>query len=808
MAKNINKQYEEFSDIKQAKGVFFTRKVIWTWLPLLYLLIADSFYLRTYDSAQIKITLLQMGGISLIGLWVSLLILEGRKAFRKEDFVLLAPFFAYLIYNVISFIHSPYKGPSIDDFLRYTLYMSVSLIVIREFSISAIEKLTKYLLIAAAIAILYGFVQLLDVNFFPAKGMGPGLDPFIWRGAFGKRVFSTYGNPNFFGNFLVIMLPIMLTQYLKKKSIYLIPLMALDLLCLYSTDTKGAWLGFGISAFIFSVFYGYFFMRETFKAWRVKFLLISAILPLCAFIMVAIYSYYRPNSVSFRVSTWLSSWELIESHPFVGNGVGGFKVLYPAFRRPIIFHIEGKHNTETDHSENEFIEQWLDNGIIGFGIFLWIIAFATMVSLRSLSVLTDNLKGARPPPIAYDLLGYTVAFLGMLSHNFVDVSMRFVSSGVFLGLLPGVIINLSRGNALWELHYKDKEHSEIEAKSRTNSVYNFFMWTAKILAVGAFIYFAFLVITEFSALQGPLRNNAPSGEELQWFLSWSILIGVIGFLTYSFIKIILEGFSLAVPLVLITMLFPLYYFWGYFKADINHNMAIFFSKQNKWEDAIKHYEKVNSLNPYFIMPYYFTGNVFNDRLDMKRQYRPEWGDINDEPRTDYERALGRYETVRKIAPNYVQMHHQVGLLYMKMSDYMNKQKKPKEAQKFLDMAQARFDLYHNLDPVFPFNYFRTAQIHIFRKEYKKAEEQYLHYINAPECHREGHKHETAQVYFNLGNLRYVTGNFSQAIKDYEKALELKPDFAPAQRNLKALKARRRVRGVAPTQAEIKRASGR
>ncbi len=108
-------------------------------------------------------------------------------------------------------------------------------------------------------------------------------------------------------------------------------------------------------------------MRETFKEWRVKFLLISAILPLCAFMMVAIYSYYRPTSVSFRVATWLSSWELIESHPFVGNGVGGFKVLYPAFRRPIIFHIEGKHNTETDHSENEFIEQWLDNGIIGFG---------------------------------------------------------------------------------------------------------------------------------------------------------------------------------------------------------------------------------------------------------------------------------------------------------------------------------------------------------------------------------------------------------------------------------------------------------
>ncbi|MCK5357012.1 MAG: tetratricopeptide repeat protein, partial [Elusimicrobiales bacterium] len=68
-------------------------------------------------------------------------------------------------------------------------------------------------------------------------------------------------------------------------------------------------------------------------------------------------------------------------------------------------------------------------------------------------------------------------------------------------------------------------------------------------------------------------------------------------------------------------------------------------------------------------------------------------------------------------------------------------------------------------------------------------------INAPECHREGHKHETPQVYYNLGNLRYVMGNIRQAIKDYERALELKPDFAPALRNLKALKNRQRAAGV-------------
>ena len=43
-------------------------------------------------------------------------------------------------------------------------------------------------------------------------------------------------------------------------------------------------------------------------------------------------------------------------HPIWGNGIGSFRIIYPAFRRPQIFHIEAKHNTETDHAEDEYWE--------------------------------------------------------------------------------------------------------------------------------------------------------------------------------------------------------------------------------------------------------------------------------------------------------------------------------------------------------------------------------------------------------------------------------------------------------------------
>ncbi|OGR62968.1 MAG: hypothetical protein A2X31_04320 [Elusimicrobia bacterium GWB2_63_22] len=788
MAKKNTPVLNEFDDINFAPGVSFARKAIWWWLPLLYLLISDTFYLRTYDSAQVKITLLQMGGIGMLGLWVSLLVMEGRRAFRKEDFILLAPFFAYLLYVIVSFFHAPYRGPSVDDFVRYTLYMSVTLIVIREFTTEAVDRLTKVLIVAAYIAILYGVVQFLDTRFFPPKDQGPGLDPFIWRWAFGPRVFSTYGNPNFFGNFLVLILPIIVTQYLKRRSVILLPLIAMDLLCLYATGTKGAFLGFGISAFLFSVFYGYFFLRERLRISRGLFVGLASIIPISAFFVI--YLLGNTLSYSFRINTWLSTWEMVESRPLTGLGVGSFKVIYPAYRRPEIFHIEGKHNTETDHAEEEHLEQWMDNGLIGMGLYLWMIVFVTVVGLRGLSAHTENLKGARPPPVAYDLLGYLTALLGMLAHNFTDVSMRFVSSGIYLGLLPGVIVNLARGHALWELHYKETAQPQAKAAGdEVPSALGWLLWPARAAGVAGVGYAAWLVLSEFSGLQGPLRNYIASGEILQWYISWLLMLGCVGLTVYVFSGVMLKAVSPLVPVVILVVLFPMYYFWGWFKGDVYHNMAIFFSKQGKWEDAITYYQKVNKLNQFFIMPYYFTGNVFNDRLNMDKSYHPEWGDTDSKPRDDYERAMDSYEHVRRIAPNYVQMHHQVGTLYMKMHDQMMQRGRQKEAQEFLDMALARLNLYENLDPVYAMNYYRKAQIYIIRQDFKSAEREYLANINALKCHKKDHLHATPDAYTSLANVQYAMGKFREAAENYQLALEKDPSFEQARRNLAVVKAR-------------------
>src|SRR5277367_6457377 len=87
---------------------FFAHKVILWWLPILYFLISSLFYLRTYDSAQVKITVMQMGGLAVLTLWICRLLQAGVKAFTRDDLVCLSPFLAFLLVGILSYIHAPY----------------------------------------------------------------------------------------------------------------------------------------------------------------------------------------------------------------------------------------------------------------------------------------------------------------------------------------------------------------------------------------------------------------------------------------------------------------------------------------------------------------------------------------------------------------------------------------------------------------------------------------------------------------------------------------------------------------------------
>ncbi|MCX7716230.1 MAG: hypothetical protein N2Z73_02305, partial [Endomicrobia bacterium] len=268
-------------------------------VPVLYFLIAIMFYLRTYDSCQIKITLTQIGFTVFILLWVIKFVENPKEEMRFyiNNWTIIIPFVLFLLSGVQSHIlMSPLKKASGMELIRRVVYMLTAIMLIREVnSNEKLYRIIKWLLVALFVSTFYGCIQFLDVKFFPPNPAA-GLDPFIWRQAFGQRIFSTFGNPNFYGDFLVAIAPLCLAMFMYKKNPVLIILWLMTAFNTYITYSKGAWIGFAAGFTYFWFLYIIFLSHAAVKNIR-KYVIVAVILV----IFVVIGGVYRqwvinPNS--------------------------------------------------------------------------------------------------------------------------------------------------------------------------------------------------------------------------------------------------------------------------------------------------------------------------------------------------------------------------------------------------------------------------------------------------------------------------------------------------------------------------------
>jgi tetratricopeptide (TPR) repeat protein/O-antigen ligase len=931
-------------------------------------MVVNSFYLKTYDSAQIKITITQIGATALAFAWLIKIVLQGRFPFTKKDVVYVLPFVAFLASGLIVWLHTPFKDWSLEETLRRVFYMIVSIVTIAEMrSTERMTRLWRWLMAAAWVSLGYGLLQYIDLRFFPAQA--DAIDPFIWRGAFGPRVFSTFGNPNFYGNFLVIMTPIILASVLREKGsvirpfvvlvtsialVFVIDKMTLGLFggfdpsfrfvawaiiaCLlggfvyactarigsnltlplflvlfailfvnlYSTETKGAWMGFiaaiGVTVLLIFEFFlhfeehlvdakKYFFfvivlasllglvlvgMFVAFvlpllkgvvgqigfqilwiptliagvisvatilwllrKPWNLK----KVVYGLLVFFIVSTgggvlqFAKTRLVSVSFRMFTWISTWEMVRTNPILGNGVGTFKIIYPAFRRPQIIVLEGRSNTETDHSEDEYLEIWQDEGIVGFGIFFWMVITALVLGFKQLGWYSTHRAQDGPKAQydsrAYEVLGFLAAYIGALIHWFVDVSVRFVSSGIFSGFLPGVLVAYAR-------NHEDPLINEVRLP--------YDAWIRAGLA--AFWTVVFLWLGLELVPQDFIQGGDTTSGQIQF---WVILLGIS---LYILIELLERGNKpskiipfkeqygeinpkfffprmLLIPLVTMAFLGGMKFAADQFWADVHHNLAIFFSKEAIWMKspnydarmmnlppdirkkyqetggALEHYKEVVKKNHAFPMAHYFTGNVYND-----------WGSqihgesINARNKGDQEEALrlkakaqdmwkkseDAYNDTKRLAPNYVQTHHQVGLLNVKRAEQANVWGEMELSKIYYEDALRNFYLYKMLDPVFPPNYDRIVQILLMQGKINESIDLYKealfnNEVMAQTIHKWAYKDRIAAISISLAKLYFnqvaqlpnpfhpPTPQVLEAIKYFQKAADNEPTNLEAWKGL-------------------------
>lgn len=291
----------------------------------------------------------------------------------------------------------------------------------------------KYVLVSATFVSVIGIFQKYGVDVLPRSFISEN-----WN----NIAYSTIGNPNFLGSYLVLVLPIAMYEYVGLKKWYGIPIYGLIFFCLLATMSRGPWLGamFAFGSFAFLMWkYGKFDLKR-FSALVV--LSLSLILLFNITSNGALLSRFKTigNDIgevvsggenieqagSYRMFIWIRSFELVKQNPIWGVGIEQLGYAFIDNYSDDMIQQFG-YVGYIDRAHNEYLHIAVSSGIpslLLYLIFLMLVLRAGWINLSKNSMLI---------PVYSAVLGYLLqAFFNI---SVVSVAYLF---WIYLGFLVSV----------------------------------------------------------------------------------------------------------------------------------------------------------------------------------------------------------------------------------------------------------------------------------------------------------------------------------------------------------------------------------
>lgn len=196
------------------------------------------------------------------------------------------------------------------------------------------------------------------------------------------RIYSTLGNPNVLGEYILLVLPVAIGMMFTKKGafskIVYAGISAVLFGALILTFSRGCWLGLMASAAIFVTF-------AAGKLWGLAVValpVLPMILPETIINRFTSIGDMKDSSTSYRVYIWMGTLAMIKDFWVSGIGMGqeAFTEIYPFY---------SYNGIVAPHSHNLFLQILVESGICG------IVVFAAIVLLFLKKMMTGYQFGGR-----------------------------------------------------------------------------------------------------------------------------------------------------------------------------------------------------------------------------------------------------------------------------------------------------------------------------------------------------------------------------------------------------------------------------
>ncbi|WP_168190052.1 O-antigen ligase family protein [Caloramator sp. E03] len=285
-----------------------------------------------------------------------------------------------------------------------------------------------YLFTSSSLISIYGILQYFGYNLVK-------VDPI--RSKWVRYVYSTIGNPNFLGSYLVLILPISIYCFIKSKKIIYIVTSSLFYSTLLLTNTRSAWLGFGVSFILLAILSLKY--KKGLKSLLLVLFLIFAIALFLNFnknnalikrfdsIIIDAKTFYLNNATSeysgsSRIFIWKRALKLIQKSPFIGYGPDTFDLVFMSNYRNDVKKYIG--NIIIDKAHNEYLQIAVTLGIPALFIYLFFL----------FTILYKAFKNTKKNILIIPLL---CSIIGYLIQAFFNISVVSVSPvfWAFLGIL-------------------------------------------------------------------------------------------------------------------------------------------------------------------------------------------------------------------------------------------------------------------------------------------------------------------------------------------------------------------------------------
>jgi len=226
------------------------------------------------------------------------------------------------------------------------------------------------------------------------------------------RVVSTFENPNVLAEYLIMILPFMLTLLLIKGKVSW-KLAALITggaagLCLIFTWSRGAWLGIMFAVIVYMLIYS----RKTMLAFAVGICAVPFlpfVLPQSIINRFLSIGNLKDTSTNYRVNIWKAVINLVEDHFGGGIGVGtaAFGEVYPEYSLAAI--------ESAPHSHNLYLQILVEIGIFGLLVFIAVVFLMAQSSFSFYAGLSKHMGHGNDDTVITHKLLSAAGFCGIIA---------------------------------------------------------------------------------------------------------------------------------------------------------------------------------------------------------------------------------------------------------------------------------------------------------------------------------------------------------------------------------------------------------